>query len=344
MVDSSSTAGGQRHLTRLEDLDDAALNQVLRLASELKRGGNRADLAGKSVGMLFFRGSLRTRISFEAAVHQLGGHPHNLTAHSDFWELEEKEGRVMDGRAPEHVKDAARVLSEYLDVLAVRPALSGRNWAIDRKDAQIDAFRRYAQVPVINLESALYHPLQGLGDLVTWRETFGEDLRGKRLCLTWVHSPEPASVAVTHSALLAAARVGMDISVAHPKGYDLDEQVVESAKSAASAAGGQVRTGVSLEDGVQGAQVVYARSWRSLDEYDNPTLTASRRAKLAKWRLDEETLAQGDDARLMHAMPIRRNVEVSDEVLDGPRSLVIEQAANRLHASKALLLNLFGQG
>lgn len=341
MVDSSKSAGEARHLTCLEDLDAERLEQVLRLAAELKRGGASAELAGKSIGMLFFRGSLRTRISFEAAVHQLGGHPHNLTAHSDFWELEEKEGRVMDGRSPEHVKDAARVLSEYLDALAVRPALSGRSWAIDRQDAQMAAFRRYSRVPVINLESALYHPLQGLGDWLTWREVFGQDLRGKSLCLTWVHSPQPASVAVTHSALLAAARAGMDIRVAHPTGYELDGAVVESATAAATAAGGQVRTGFGLEEAAEGAQVVYARSWRSLDEYDNPTLTASRRAKLSKWRLDESLMERGNDARLMHAMPIRRNLEVTDEVLDGPRSLVVEQAANRLHATKALLLTLF---
>src|SRR5262245_57500304 len=156
-----------RHVIGLEDLDDELLGDVLELSARLKRRAGRGELAGRSLGLLFFRGSLRTRTSLEAAVHQLGGHTINLTAMSDFWELEEREGSVMDGRAPEHVRDAAAVLSHYVDALAIRPVPSGRSWEIDRRDERIRTWARHATVPVINMESALGHPLQTLADLLT---------------------------------------------------------------------------------------------------------------------------------------------------------------------------------
>lgn len=325
-----------RHLIRLSDLDPGVLEDVLDLSLRLKRRGGRGEMAGRTVGMLFFKGSLRTRTSLEAAVHQLGGHTINLTATSDFWDLEDQEGSVMDGKAPEHIKDAAAVLSRYVDALAIRPAPAGRSWSVDRRDAQISAWSRYASVPVINMESALWHPLQALADMLTLRESLGE-LRGKRLALAWVHSPEPATPAVAHSLLCAALRAGMDVSVAHPPGYELDPGVLSEAAQDAEASGASLRTGLALEEGVSGAHAVYARSWASLEDYGNPTLAASRRGRLTGWEIDEALMARGEDARLLHAMPIRRNLEVTDAILDGSRSLVYDQAENRLHTQKALL-------
>jgi N-acetylornithine carbamoyltransferase len=286
--------------------------------------------------MMFFRGSLRTRTSFEAAVHALRGQVVHLNA-SDFWDLEAKEGAVMDGRAPEHIKDAAAVLSSYVSALAIRPALSGQSWEQDRRDEGIHAWARHARVPVINMESALWHPLQALADLLTLHEALGE-LRGRRLAIVWTHSPTPASASVVHSLLHAAVRAGMRVSVAHPPSYDLDEGVLEDARREAAGRGGEVATGLPLQEAVEGAHVVYARSWLSLRDYGNPTLAASRRSRTTDWKVDESLMRLGEDARLMHAMPVRRNLEVSDEVLDGPRSLVYEQAANRLHSQQALLL------
>jgi N-acetylornithine carbamoyltransferase len=331
--------GAPQHLIRLADLPDEVLEDVLALSTRSKSEPPSAALAGRTLGMLFFRRSLRTRASFEAAVHQLGGHAVNLTAMSDIWELEEREGSVMDGRAPEHVRDAAAVLSRYFDALAIRPAPEGRSWDVDRRDERIRTWARHASVPVINMESVLWHPLQALADLVTLRETLGE-LRGKRIAIVWVHSPEPASAAVVHSLLHAALRQGMDVRVAHPPGFELDAQVMEEAVRVAERSGAQLESGLSAGDAVAGAQVVYARSWQSVEHYGNPTLGASLRSRLLGWRIDERLLAAGDDCRLMHAMPIRRNVEASDEVLDGPRSLLYEQAANRLHSQKALLTRL----
>ncbi len=332
-----------RHVIGLEDIDDELLDDVLELSTRLQRRPGRGELSGRSLGLLFFRGSLRTRTSFEAAVHQLGGHTINLTAMSDFWELEEREGTVMDGRAPEHVRDAAAVLSHYVDALAIRPVAPGRSWEIDRKDERIRTWARHATVPVINMESALAHPLQTLADLLTLREELGK-LAGKTLAVVWVHSPQPASAAVVHSLLHGALRQGMEVRLAHPAGFELDGGVLARARELAAQSGGSLVPCGSMAEAVAGARVVYARSWQSLESYGNPTLSASQCSRHTAWTIDERLFAESDDARLMHAMPVRRNVEVSDEVLDGPRSLLYRQAANRLPSQKALLVRLLGRG
>lgn len=327
------------HLLSLQDLSEQEVDDLLDLSVRIKRRAGAFQLAGRTIGLLFFRPSLRTRASFEAAVHQLGGQTIHLTASSDFWELESAEGAVMDGRAPEHVKDAARVLSRYVSALAIRPALTGQSWAADRRDASIRAWAQYAQVPVINMESALWHPLQALADVMTLRESLG-DLRGKTLSVVWTHSPQPASHSVVHSLVLASLRAGMRVRIAHPSGYELDEQVLSEARSVAEKKGGGLETSLGAKEAARGAHVVYARSWSSLEDYGNPTLAASRRARTQGWIVDENLLKLGSDAKLMHAGPVRRNLEVTDEVLDGPRSLVYEQAENRLHSQKALLARL----
>lgn len=329
-------------MVSLLDLSEDELAGLLERSMEFKRTGGGSPLVGRNAGMLFFRGSLRTRTSFEVAVNQLGAQCINLNATSDFWELEARDGTVMDGRAPEHIRDAAAVLSRYLDVLAIRPDLEGHSWATDRRDEGIRAWAEHARVPVINMESALWHPLQSLADLMTMRETLG-DLAGRRLAITWTHSPTPQSSAVVHSLMTGAVRLGMDVRIAHPPGYDLDGEVVAKAQALGEApGGGTIATGLARTDAVRGAHVVYARSWRSMEHYGNPTLAASLRSRTADWIVDERLLAQGEDAHLMHAGPVRRNLEATDEVLDGPRSLVYEQAENRLHSQKALLCTLLG--
>ncbi len=327
------------HLISLQDLSEQQVADLVDLSMRMKRRPPSGQLSGKSVGLLFFRGSLRTRTSFEASMHQLGGHTINLTASSDFWELEPQAGSVMDGRAPEHVKDAALVLSRYVDAIAIRPALAGQSWAMDRRDAVIRAWAANARVPVINMESAMWHPLQALADLMTMREALG-NLAGKRLAITWTHSPTPASSAVTNSLLLAALRAGMNVKLAHPPGYELDDQVQSEAMRLAETAPGSFASGMAAKDAVLGAHIVYARSWQSLEDYGNPTLAANRRSRTAGWTVDESLMKQSDNGRFMHAMPVRRNLEVTDEVLDGARSLIYEQAENRLHSQKALLTML----
>jgi N-acetylornithine carbamoyltransferase len=324
------------HFIRLQDLSDRQVEDILDLSSRLKRGVSRADLAARTVGLLFFRGSLRTRTSLVTAVQQLGGHTVNLTAASDFWALEARDGTVMDGEAPEHIRDAAAVMSKYVSALAIRPAPTGGPWEEERRDNSIRAWATHAQVPVINMESALWHPLQGLADLMTLRETLG-GLAGRRVAITWTTSPTPSSPSVVNSILMAALRSGADVRVAHPPGFELDAGVLDEAQASASERGVEFVSGVELNEAVQGAHVVYARSWQSLDTYANPTLAANKLAGARGWTIDERLMARGQDAHLMHPMPVRRNLEVTDEVLDGPRSLLYAQAENRLHTQKGLL-------
>jgi len=327
------------HLIRLADWSMERIDDLLALSVRLKQRGAPDRLAGRTAGLLFFRGSLRTRSSFEAAMYQLGGNTINMSAASDFWELESRVGTVMDGKAPEHVKDVAAVLSSYVNVLAIRPNPAGTSWSADRRDEDIRTWAEHACVPVINMESALWHPLQALADMMTLRETLGA-LKGRKLSIVWTHSPTPATPAPVHSLLHAALRSGMDVRIAHPPGFELDRGVLSEASSIADECGGQLATGLEIEDAVAATEVVYGRSWQSLEDYGNATLAASRRSRTTGWTLDEKTMSLGSDTRLMHAMPVRRNLEVSDEVLDGPRSLVYAQAANRLHSQKALLTML----
>ena len=338
----ASTAAN-RHLVQLTDLEQSEIDSILEASARIRHEGSEKSLSGKTIGLLFFRGSLRTRASFEAAVGQLGGHPIDLNSSSDFWELEDREGCVMDGAAPEHVCDAATVLSRYVDLIAIRPALTGASWNVDRQDAGIRSWANHAEVPVINMESALWHPLQTLADLMTLREHFGS-LSGRKLTIVWTHSPTAASPSVVNSLLHAAVRSGMQVRLAHPPGYELDQDVLQEAERITSESAGSYEISNDLHDAVDGAEVVYGRSWWSLDDYDNPTLAASRRARHTDWKVDSKLLGRGDHAHFMHAMPVRRNLEVTDSILDGPESLVYQQAENRLHSQKALLLHLLADG
>ncbi|HPF15214.1 MAG TPA: hypothetical protein PLJ12_13200, partial [Planctomycetota bacterium] len=303
-----SLSANPAHFVRLEDLSDRELEDVLDLATRLKRGVSRTDLLGLSVGLLFFRPSLRTRTSLEVALHQLGGHPVNLNAASDFWELEARDARLMDGVAPEHIKDAAAALSCYVDAIAIRPALAGKSWAVDRQDEQIQSWVQHSKVPIINMESALWHPLQALADLMTLRESLGE-LQGKRLTIAWTQSPTPSSPAVVHSVMLAALRSGMEVRVAHPTGYDLDDEVLRQARELAKARHTTLDTGMDLRSAAEGSHVIYARSWWSLQTYGKGSLAAQRGARQGTWCVDDSVMELGDQTRLMHPMPIRRNLE-----------------------------------
>ena len=331
-----------RHFIRLQDLADRQVEDILDLSERMKRGASHKELANHTIGLLFFRGSLRTRTSLVAAVHELGGHTVNLTAASDFGELEAQDGTIMDGEAPEHIRDAAAVMSKYVSALAIRPKQAGQSWAVDRTEMNIRAWAAHSQVPVINMESCLWHPLQALADLLTLRETL-DRLAGNKLAIVWTQSPQPASSSVVNSILHGALRSGMNVSIAHPAGYELDASVLDTAQGSASDHGVELETGLSMEDAIEGAHVVYARSWYSLETYGNPTLAASQLARTGSWTIDEAMMARGEQTRLMHPMPVRRNLEVTDEVLDGPRSLILVQAENRLHTQKGLLSLLLRQ-
>ncbi len=333
-----------RDFLAMEDWSPEAVDALLRLALEVKAGKVRGGLERKVLAMMFLDPSLRTRTSFETAMFLHGGHAVVLEPGKGSWAIETELGVVMDGTGVEHIIEAARVLGRYADALAVRAFPKGNDWEQERADPIIHNFARYCEKPVINLESVRRHPCQGLADAMTLSEKFGGDTHGKKFVLQWAWHPKPLPTAVPASAAIAAAHLGMDIVVARPPGYDLDPEDHLAIRSLAEARGGSLTSSDDCEAAVNGADAVYVKSWGSLDHFGRPDQERALRDQHREWRMTEDLATATRDGRgiVMHCLPVRRNVEIDDAVLDGPNSVVIDQAENRLHAQRALLLELIG--
>ena len=327
----------------VEDWEDGEIAALLDEAVSLTRGEPSSPrLAGRVLALVFLDPSLRTRTSFEVAMALEGGHAVVLEPGRGAWPLEFRSAVVMDGEAVEHLKEAAAVLGRYAHALAIRAFPRAGSWDDARADRIVRGFAAHAGVPVVNLESARRHPCQELGDALTLRRTFG-DPRGRRLALTWAWHPRPLPVAVPTSAALAGARCGMDVTIAHPPGFELDPEDLATIRSVAARHGGSVTIVSSMEDAIADADAVYAKSWGSLARFADPLAEAALRAGLRGWRVDEAVMGRTRDGRgrFLHCLPVRRGVEVTDGVLDGPWSIVVDQAENRLHAQRALLRRLW---
>jgi N-acetylornithine carbamoyltransferase len=325
-----------RHFLTTRDLSQERFEALLERAEEFRNGAESRALAGRHVGLVFFNPSLRTRVSMEVAVSKLHGTPVTLSVGGDAWVMEYAEGVVMDGPAAEHVVEGAGVLGRYCDLLGVRSFPAGKDYAVDRAEPVLSAFAKCAGVPIVNLESPLDHPCQAMADSMTLRERLGET-RGRRVLLTWAYHPKALPMAVPNSFLLAASRLGIDLVLARPEGYDLDPEILVAARENARASGGAVTVTDDREAAYEGVEVVYAKSWGALADYGKPEAEAARRAKLKDWRVTETRMERGVNAAFMHCLPVRRNVVVDDSVLDGPRSIVLDEAENRLYAQQAIL-------
>ncbi|MCA8913382.1 MAG: N-acetylornithine carbamoyltransferase [Planctomycetes bacterium] len=332
-----------RDFLKLGDFETADIDEILDLAFEMKREQRQWSLKGKTVIMLFFNSSLRTRTSFEIGAAHLGAQPVVLNVGQDAWNLEWEEGTIMSGTSPEHIKDAAKVLSRYGDLLAVRSFPRMQNYEQDRMDPILSSFSKYASAPLINLESAVEHPCQGLADLMTLREVFNQNTRGKKVVLSWAPHVKPLPLAVPHSFLLAAAMGGCDITVTHPLKFELEHSVMKQAEGIAKKTGGNIQVVHDQAEAFKGAEVVYAKSWLSLEHYGKVEEEMAYRATLPNWTIDEEKMALTSRAKFMHCLPIRRNVVASDAVLDHDDCVVYQQAENRLHAQKALMVKMLGE-
>jgi N-acetylornithine carbamoyltransferase len=334
----------KRDFISTEEWSPGEIDGLLALASRVKRGELSGGLEKKVLAMVFLDPSLRTRSSMETAMFLHGGHALVLEPGKGSWTLETEPGVVMDGAGVEHLIDAARVLGRYADALAVRSFPRGTEWQVEREDPIIRNFARYCEKPVINLESVRRHPCQGLADAMTLRDKLG-DPRGKRFVLTWAWHPKALPTAVPASAALAAAAMGMEIVIARPPGYELDPEDTALIRRLAQQSGGEfVHIIDDPDDALVGADAVYVKSWGSVKLFGNPGEEAAQRAGLRDWRLTPGRLrsTRGGKGIVMHCLPVRRNVEIDDAVLDGPNSVVVDQAENRLHAQRALLLELIG--
>jgi len=327
-------------LYELSELDTLEVQQLVARALELRRGASARRFPGRALGLLFLSPSLRTQASFQRAAQKLSLELVQLAGGAGgMWGLETREGAVMDGSAAEHVREAAAVLGRFVDVLGVRAFAGMRSLEEDLADPVLAGFRAHAGVPVINMESALWHPCQALADWTTL-DLFGVP-RTAKLVLTWAWHPKPLPHAVPNSTLTMAAQRGMEVVVLRPEGYDLRPEVIEKARMLARASGGSVAV-TGDRSALEGASILYAKSWGSLECWGDLEVETRLREPLRGWCVDASWIEATGSARFMHCLPVRRNVVVADQVLDGPASIVIDQAENRLHAQMALLERVLG--
>lgn len=303
-----------RDFLDMADLSNEELHQVLEraavLKNEIKQGHWRAELAGKTVALLFQKPSLRTRVSFEQGVRQLGGHALYLSP-----------GEVQLGER-ESVPDAARALSRYVDCIVARV----------HRHSELEELARYASVPVINALSDLTHPCQCLADLMTVREK-KDRLSG--VVMAYIGDGNN----VAHSLILGAAKTGMHLRVACPDGYDPLDSVVERSRADRQASGGTLAVLRDPAEAANLADVLYTDVWASMGQESEQD---KRRRDFSRYRIDATLVAVAKpDAIVMHDLPAHRGEEITDEVIDGPQSVVFDQAENRLHAQKGLISFLF---
>jgi N-acetylornithine carbamoyltransferase len=330
------------HLLNTIGMAREQLDRLIESALRFKRGDELSKpLAGKSVALVFFNPSLRTRASMQVGIYELGGNAVVLEPGGTSWTLEHRDGAVMDADKTEHVAEFVRVLERYCIAIGVRTFAALKNWQDERTDPILNAFARYASVPIINLESAMHHPCQSLADMMTIREKLGTNK--KRVVLTWAWHPKPLPMAVPNSFALAAAQMGHDLTIAHPLGYELDEELIEMSRQIANAAGGSLQVTNNIDKAFLGAQVIYAKSWGAKKFYGKTDEDLVERAQhRAKWIVDEDKMAWTPSAIFMHCLPVRRNVIVTDGVIDSAASVVIDEAENRLHMQKAIMATLLG--
>ena len=333
-----------QHFLNTQDWTRAQLDAVLADAARMKREPIGDALRGKSIALVFFNPSMRTRTSFELGAFQLGGHAVVLQPGKDAWPIEFDLGTVMDGEAEEHIAEVARVLSQYVDLIGVRAFPKFVDWSVDREDRVLKGFAKYATVPVINMET-ITHPCQELAHAMALQEHFGSsDLRGKKYVLTWTYHPKPLNTAVANSALTIATRMGMDVTLLCPTPeYVLDERYMDWAEANVAESGGSLSVSHDIDSAYAGADVVYAKSWGALPYFGNWGPEKPIRDQYKHFMVDEAKMAMTRDGVFSHCLPLRRNVKASDAVMDSPRCIAVQEAGNRLHVQKAVMRTLVGR-
>ena len=311
----------------VDDVTD--IGALVKLALEYKSAPFRDHGLGKNkrIGCLFLNPSMRTRLSTQVAAQNLGMEAIIFNVGSEGWALEFEEGVVMNGTSVEHVKDAAPVMGKYFDILAIRTFPSLKNREEDYSELFIRQFIKYAGIPVVSLESATVHPLQSLTDVVTITETF-QAARKPKVVLTWAPHVKALPQCVANSfAEWINAWGQAEFVITHPAGYELDQKFTKGAQIIHN-----------QEEALKDADFVYVKNWSSYEPYGQVLSTDP------SWMLTQKKLEPTRNARIMHCLPVRRNVELSDEVLDGPQSLVTLQASNRVWAAQAVLSEILRNG
>lgn len=320
---------------RVEEID-----ALLQLAGRLEKKPEPTALQGKVLALLFLNPSLRTLASFQAAMTRLGGGSFVISPNMSIHGLETRPGIVMDGMAAEHIREAVPVIASYGDAIGIRAFANRENLEKDLADSEFNELLHLCNIPQINMESAINHPCQSLAD---WKTM--DDLKvprhGGKFVLSWAYHPRALPLAVPAATVHMAAMRGMDVTVLRPAGFELPEQVMHKARQAAAASGGSLHETDDRAEALEGANIIYAKSWSSTRHYGNLPADEELRRGLENWCVDDPWFETAhEDCRFMHCLPVRRGVVVADRVLDGPRSVVIQEARNRMYAQMAVLHQL----
>ena len=328
-----------RHFLSLKDFTPEEVLQIISRGKEIKKGKFPPVLEKKIMGLLFFKQSLRTRTSFEAGMIRAGGGTVTLSIGTDTWGIETKENVTMDGGYAEHVRETAPVLSRYCDVLGVRSGPKLQSIEEDLHDTVLEGFSRHATVPVVNMESNMEHPCQAIADMITMSEKMIEPKR-KKFVFTWLPQIRQTPLATAHSISMVGGFLGMDVTVIHPPGYDLLPEYISFSKHIAESSGGsftieKVKSGAERDEISKDASIVYGKSWGATKLYGNLVQQAAEFKLYRDFKVTLDSL--GKDGKFMHCLPVRRNVKVADAVLNSERSIVVDQAENRMWGQLAIL-------
>jgi len=304
----------------LSDIED--LPALLEDALKLKNFNSDPELGkGKTLGMLFFNPSLRTRLSTEKAAKLLGMEVMVMNINSDGWALEFEDGQVMDSNKAEHIKEGAAVLSQYCDIIAVRAFPELKDKDRDNSEMVMNGFKKYASVPILNLESATGHPLQALTDALTIMEL--KKVKSPKVVLTWAPHPRALPHAVPNSFVQMMQKMDVKLCIANPEGYNLNPTIIKNTK-----------VFHDQEEALKNADFVYVKNWSSYENYGEILKSDE------DWTFNQEKLRGTNNAKVMHCLPVRRNVVIADDILDSENSVVIHQANNRTFAAQAVLKKL----
>lgn len=307
-----------KNFTSVNDITD--LEALLASAQKIKAAPLADNALGqhKTIGLLFFNPSLRTRLSTQKAATNLGMHPIVMDLNADGWSLEFEDGAIMNGSKSEHIKEAAQVISQYCDIIAVRSFPSLIDKEKDASEYVISAFLKYATVPVVSLEGSSEHPLQSVADALTITEY--KTVKRPKVVLSWAPHCKALPHSVPNSFVKIMQLADVDFVITHPEGYELNPEITQDS--------------VITHDqdaAFKDADFIYAKNWSSYSDYGKILSTDS------SWTISSEKMALTNDAKFMHCLPVRRNLVVTDAVLDSPASIVIPQANNRTFAAQAIL-------
>ena len=328
----------------IADFSTEELQSLISLANRLNASPEHDALNGKVLSLLFLSPSLRTMASFQAAMTRLGGGSFVISPEMSIHGIESRPGIVMDGKAAEHIREAVPVIASYGDAIGIRAFAERKCLQHDIDDVEFSSLIDLVDTPYINMESAIHHPCQNLADWKTL-DDLGIPASGGKFVLSWAYHPMALPLAVPSSTLQMAAMRGMDVTIARPEGFALPEALMSKARTASSASGGSITESDSPVEAMQDAHVIYAKSWSSTDHYGDKIADEELRRELHDWCVDESWFKTArDDCRFMHCLPVRRGVTASDDILDGSRSVVIQEARNRMLVQMAILHQMLGSG